>query len=221
MHYNEKKIELFGTNSDVLCVMHAGHDEGEKVWQACQSILGSNPFTLAAISNLNWERELSPWNAPPVFKKSPEFSGGADVYIEELVDILLPSIIKKLEQKPTKIYIVGYSLAGLFALYSTYKTDVFCGVVSASSSMWYPGFLDFVLRNNISNNVNKIYLSLGSKESKTKNLVMQTVEERTRHIYTHYLDRRIETIYEENEGGHFSNTAMRLAKGISWIVNEE
>ncbi len=37
------------------------------------------------------------------------------------------------------------AISGLFALWALYRTDFFAGAVSASGSVWFPGFREFVL----------------------------------------------------------------------------
>ena len=41
--------------------------------------------------------------------------------------------------------IAGDSMAGLFAVYALYRTQVFSRVASASGSLWYPGLLEYAL----------------------------------------------------------------------------
>ena len=31
--------------------------------------------------------------------------------------------------------------------------------------------------------------------------------------------KKIQTIYEENEGNHFTDATLRMAKGIKWIID--
>ena len=113
--------------------------------------------------------------------------------------------------------LAGYSLGGLFALYSGYKTDLFKRIVSASGSMWYPNFEKYVKENEISKNIDKIYFSLGNKEKNSKIEILQTVEDKTREIQE-FLSKNIETLYEENKGNHFKDGVLRMAKGIKWIL---
>lgn len=60
--------------------------------------------------------------------------------------------------------------------------------------------------------------SLGDKEAKTKNKILQSIEENTRWLENHYRESGIRTIYEENQGNHFQNANGRKAKGIRWIL---
>ena len=47
--------------------------------------------------------------------------------------------------------------------------------------------------------------------------ILQTVEDKTREIQE-FLSKNIETLYEENEGNHFKDGVLRMAKGIKWIL---
>ena len=62
-----------------------------------------------------------------------------------------------------------------------------------------------------------VYFSLGNKEKNSKIEILQTVEDKTREIQD-FLSKNIETLYEENEGNHFKDGVLRMAKGIKWIL---
>ena len=116
-----------------------------------------------------------------------------------------------------KIYIGGYSLSALFALWASYKIDLFDGVVAASPSMWFPDFMKYISENDIK--VNKVYLSLGDKEEKTKNKVMATVGDNIRKYYEMLKNTKgKEVVLEWNEGNHFVDSDLRTAKGFAWIL---
>jgi predicted alpha/beta superfamily hydrolase len=56
----------------------------------------------------------------------------------------------KLIKDPCKTYIIGgYSLAGLFALWASTRTDLFFGVAAASPSVWFPGFIDYMADHSV------------------------------------------------------------------------
>ena len=114
--------------------------------------------------------------------------------------------------------IAGYSLAGLFALYSAYRCDQFEGIVSASGSLWYPGLMNYMDEHEISPKIQKAYFSLGDQEAKTSHPLMSQVEKNTGEIQRK-LSGTIKTIFELNEGNHFKDADLRLAKGIAWILS--
>ena len=79
-------------------------------------------FCLIAFKIDDWNNDLSPWKAPAVFGKE-DFGDGASKTLEEL--------LKLCTDNEKTYYIGGYSLAGLFALWAAYQTDVFGGVAAA------------------------------------------------------------------------------------------
>ena len=126
--------------------------------------LSGKEFRLLAVKVESWNRDLSPWPAPAVFGKN-DFGDGAEAMLSEIL---------KLCQDESKVYYLGgYSLAALFALWGAYQTNKFAGIAAASPSMWFPGFVDYMKSNTIK--CANVYLSLGDKEEKTKNVVMAGV----------------------------------------------
>ncbi len=172
-----------------------------------------------AVHVTDWDDSLSPWYSPALFKGDPDFSGEADDYLLFLTDTLLPFVMEKYSIDYKRLIIAGYSLAGLFSVYSLYKTDIFCGAVSASGSMWYPGFIDFCKENKIKSNPRAIYFSLGDKESKTKRQPICFVEEYTKDLCLYFSNMGINSTFELNPGNHFKDSDIRTAKGIDWVLN--
>ena len=204
-----------------VVILNTFGNEGKEIWEKCKDI-DCKGFILVAISNLDWNNEMTPWLAKKINKNGEDFLGKADEYMQILLKAIIPEIKKYIEEnlkvKIKNYTIAGYSLAGLFAIYASYKTDTFSRIVSASGSLWFPKFINFVKENKISSNVEKIYFSLGNKESKVKNNVLQTVGENTKEIERIYKSQGLKTIYEENEGNHFKDATLRMAKGIKWIL---
>lgn len=52
----------------------------------------------ASISNLDWNKDLSPWESPSLYKKEESFSGGADAYLLLLTEKIIPAICDLLGQ---------------------------------------------------------------------------------------------------------------------------
>ncbi|MCR5468382.1 MAG: alpha/beta hydrolase [Lachnospiraceae bacterium] len=201
-----------------LVIYNSFEGDGKEIYEAVKTITDTD-FTLAVISGVEWEREMTPWPSKALYKNSPDFTGEADEYIEFLIKKAVPEIIKEYELKPSSIYLAGYSLGGLLAVYSLYKTDVFHGVASASGSMWYPDFLEYVKENKPKRLPEKIYFSLGNKEAVTKNQTLKKVEENTKALYEHFRDLGAEAFFELNEGNHFKDAVLRMAKGIAYLLN--
>lgn len=222
---NDKNVEIFSNNSNFkelpVMILNTYGNEGKDVWDKC-TYLKCKEFILVAISNLDWNNDMTPWFAPKLNKNDVDCLGKADDYIKLLINKIIPQVEEyidnKLKIKAEYYAIAGYSLGGLFAVYSAYKTNIFTKIASASGSFWFPKFVDFAEANNISSKVNKIYFSLGNKESKVKNQTLATVQENTIKLEKIYSSKGIRTIYEENEGNHFKDATLRMAKGIKWIL---
>ena len=204
-----------------VVILNTFENEYKEILKNCKNI-DCKEFILVSISNLDWNNEMTPWYSKKINKYGEEFLGKADEYIQVLLDEIILEIKKYIEEnlkvKIKNYTIAGYSLAGLFAIYASYKTNIFSKIVSASGSLWFPKFVDFVKENKISSNVEKIYFSLGNKESKVKNQILANVEKNTKEIEEIYKKQGIKTIYEENEGNHFKDASLRMAKGIKWIL---
>ena len=169
----------------------------------------SEEFYMIAWRVNNWNDELSPWKAPPAFGEEGFGDGASE---------LLEKILEYCSDKSKTYYLGGYSLAGLFALWAAYESDVFSGIVCCSGSLWFLDW-DHYVRNHVIQSKCSVYLSLGGKEEKAKNKVMAAVGDRTR-AQERLLqeDSMVESVVLEwNAGGHFADAGKRLAKGVKWM----
>ena len=65
-----------------------------------------------------WEESFSPWCAPRVFAKGPNFGDGAQKTLDTLINQVIPWAESELTESPAYRVLVGYSLAGLFSLWA-------------------------------------------------------------------------------------------------------
>ena len=216
-----KHVSLFpaAQKNAPLVLLHTFEDEGERVFQATRAATGAD-FSFAAIGGLRWAEEMSPWECPPLFKGDAPCTGGADAYVEQLTGNILPEILRRLPFAPLYLALAGYSLAGLFAVYASYRTDSFSRIASASGSFWFPDFLAFAKEHEPMKTPERIYFSLGDKEARTRNQTLRTVEENTRALHELYARAGVKTVFELNSGNHFQDAPERMAKGIAWILGE-
>ena len=121
-----------------------------------------------------WEENFSPWCAPRVFAKGPNFGDGAQKTLDTLINQVIPWTESELTESPTYKVLVGYSLAGLFSLWAGVSQQVARGcqpddalsqpgpssqpgaphvdapvatfqrIGAVSGSFWFPGLLDYV-----------------------------------------------------------------------------
>ena len=179
----------------------------------------STPFILMVLLIEDWNQELTPWAAPAVFGKIP-FGDGANNTLAFIIKQLLHSLTADgIYNASMKLLLGGYSLAGLFSLWSVYQTDMFDGIAAASPSVWFPRWTDYATENHPS--VKSVYLSLGGKEEKTKNPVMAQVGNAIRKQHELLTMQGVSTILEWNAGNHFVDSEKRMAKGFAWLLNHQ
>lgn len=174
-------------------------------------------FILAVFGVKDWNAELSPWEAPPAFGDEG-FGGRGEDTFTFLTEQLIPYIREQYDIKENLPMVIGgYSLAGLFSLWTVYKTDIFSACAAASPSVWFPKWKEFTEKQKI--HTECVYLSLGDREEKTKNAVMSKVGDNIRSIAEMYRESGKVTTLEWNEGNHFKDAGMRTAKAFVWCVN--
>lgn len=140
-----KSISVFSAvqTETPIIYLNTFANEGQRVFEAAQAA-GSLPFTLVAISDLDWNHDMAPWDSPPAFKNADPCTGGADDYLRLLTEEIIPMAEEEIAGAPCWRGIAGYSLAGLFALYAIYQTDLFSRVGSMSGSLWFHGMKECI-----------------------------------------------------------------------------
>ena len=193
------------SSQNVLIQMVDNHDlEVIESQVARIRTLYNSGFHLVALKADDWNNDLSPW-------EYRNFAGGADKTLEQVLKVAS-------SYKEGNLFIGGYSLSALFALWSACKTDLFTGVAAASPSVWYPGFEEFSKENRI--RAKSVYLSLGDREEKTRNPVMATVGTKIRTLYETYRADSIKCTLEWNSGNHFTEPDLRTARAFAWVLDQ-
>ena len=193
------------------------HENGQLLLDACKQV-GCSGFNLVTISGLHWNQELSPWPVETVVSKDDNFAGEAAQWLSLLTGEVVPQVEQLLDLPPTWRMLAGYSLAGLFAVWTAFHSDLFTRILSASGSMWYPGWLEYAREHELAVSLHGIYLSVGEQESTSRNAVLHTVGQRTRALAELMAERGIPSHFELNPGNHFKNPPLRVAKGICWLL---
>ena len=191
--------------------------DGRDVWEHCGN-LAPTEFALVCISGLDWNNALSPWECEGIFREDAPFQGNAKETLRVLVSQVIPIVEHDLSvHKPVRT-IAGYSLGGLFAIWSLANCAAFQNAVSASGSFWFPGFADYFERHEFFVRPNRVYLSLGKKETRTPSRLLCSVADATQLVYERLCAQGIASVFEWNPGNHFKDPALRTAKGIAWVL---
>ena len=212
---------LFYGNADasvILLQMTDTHEEPNLPREfelICKSCPDEKLF-LAAIRVDNWNDDLSPWPAPPVFGKEA-FGGRAAQTLATLQTDILPLVREKLAaQGDARFLIGGYSLAALFALYACCETDTFAACAAASPSVWFPGWLDYARQHTMYPQT--IYLSLGDREPCAKNSTMARVGNCIEAQARLLAGAGKTTTLAWEHGGHFKDSDQRMARAFAWCI---
>ena len=193
-------------------------DEGRKIYQMLQD-KGCPDFTLVTVSNLDWDHDMAPWDIPPISKNDTPCTGDADDYLRLLTEQIMPKAEEEVLGTVLWRGLTGYSLAGLFAVYSLYQTALFSRAASMSGSLWFPGIQEYIFSHEMKRRPQCLYFSLGNKECKTRNPYLKTVQQNTEEIEAFYHGKGIDTVFQLNPGNHYQNAAERTAAGIAWILD--
>ena len=192
-----------------------------------------------------WEKNFSPWCAPRVFAKGPNFGDGAQKTLDTLINQVIPWTESELTEPPTYRVLVGYSLAGLFSLWAgvsqqvargcqpddvpsqpgaphvdAVPTPTFQRIGAVSGSFWFPGLLDYVDQqlNGGAVGLTHAYLSLGDREARTPNPQIMHVRENAELLASKLENAGITSTFELNRGNHFQNVEGRMQKALDWLV---
>lgn len=215
----EVQITVSDSNTQHIVFELAFQNHSDQVLQAYHELEGK-PFHYVTITGFDWENDLSPWPESALLRNDDVFAGKAADFLRILVEKIVPQALREIGIAEGKCHLVGYSLAGLGTFYMAYHSDVFSSIASVSGALWYPKFVDYVRGHSLPATVERVYLSLGDKEQKTRNPYMSRVQEATELIYNHLTQSGVKAIFELNPGNHFKNEILRIAKGIHWILNE-
>ena len=174
-----------------------------------------------------WEQNFSPWCAPRVFAKGPNFGDGAQKTLDILIDQIIPWAESELTESPAYRVLVGYSLAGLFSLWAgvsqpddTPIIATFQRIGAVSGSFWFPGLLNYVDQQLSARAVGLThsYLSLGDREARTPNPQIMHVRENAELLANKLENAGITSTFELNRGNHFQNVEGRMQKALDWLL---
>lgn len=163
---------------------------------------------LVMIYPYDWNYCMTPWK---YHDKNMGKTGGGEEFLSWFISEIY-------DEKYQRQYIGGYSLGGLFALFAACEKELFDGVMSVSGSLWYPGVLEYFNEKSIGKRISKIYMSLGDKESLTKNAEREKVGFNTEKL-AEVFGRTKEVFFEYNRGGHFTDISERIVKSILTEIN--
>ena len=220
LKFGDRPCRIYGeVHAEYLLLQMTGEHELQSMDHEVMAIAQSSQnFLFAAVPVKSWNDELSPWKSPAVWGKE-SFGGNAAGTLRFLTEQVIPTLKQQFAlPRNVRIVLGGYSLAGLFALWASTQTALFSGVAAASPSVWFPGWMEFEQQHPIQ--AQRIYLSLGDREERTKNLTMAAVGDNIRALHRELVERGKNCTLEWNSGGHFKDADLRTARAFRWVMEE-
>lgn len=176
--------------------------------------------SIAVISGMDWNNDMTPWKAPGMFKKEKEFGGGANEFLEALESSIIPYVESILDSSDPVRILGGISLSGLFSVWASCNTNLFSEIISISGSLWYDNFVQWFKSSVINPCVKGIYITLGEREHNSRDKRLATVLQCTEQVVEHVKSQGVEVCFLSVPGTHFSPFIPRLEAVLSLIGNK-
>ena len=173
------------------------------------------------IASNNRTADYTPWPLQASETMPIDFGGKAEEHLSFITTHVIPFCESEygFASSTEKRVMGGYSLGGLFSLYAAVNTDFFGTVLSCSSSLWYPGFLDYLKEHPFKAAHPKLYMSVGDQEGTTATNLTADQTSNTIALKDFY-----EPKLEPNdfkfileEGNHGNNISGRAWRAIEWV----
>ncbi|MBQ6763445.1 MAG: hypothetical protein IJP49_11925 [Bacteroidales bacterium] len=185
-------------------------------WAAEASVRLGIPVVM--LPQADWNNDLTPWPAGPIFRKGKSFGGGARAYLQLLENQILPEIEGRLGLVDPERWLIGISLSGLFAVWAAFETHTFTRIASISGSFWYEGFPEWLATRPGTGTLKSAYLSLGDTEADTRNPHLKSIADDTEAVVRLLSEKGISTVFEWNDGSHFAPVVPRLEKALAGLL---
>ncbi len=186
-------------------------------WAAEASVRLGIPVVM--LPQADWNNDLTPWPAGPIFRKGKPFGGGAKSYLQRLETQILPEIEGQLGLVEPERWLIGISLSGLFAVWAAVESNLFTRIASISGSFWFEGFPEWLATRPGTGTLKSAYLSLGDTESDTRNPHLKGIAEDTETVVRLLREKGVPTVFEWNDGSHFAPVVPRLEKALAALVS--
>ena len=156
--------------------------------------------------------DYTPWQATAIRSGEEDFGGQADEYHNELFYKVLPELQSKYSIDTNKIFYGGYSLGGLAAVYSLYRTNIPSAIFSICGSFWYPEFVNFCKENPVINQNASVYLYNGKTEGSHPKCAAE-IHSSLRKQLNHFI-----SVFDEF--GHHENLTNRYKALADWLEKQ-
>ncbi|MCM1005287.1 MAG: hypothetical protein NC402_03210 [Prevotella sp.] len=177
--------------------------------------------SIVAITNMDWDNDLTPWPAPGEPPGCPDFKGDASEFLDTLANSVLPTVERCYAMgKDIERTLVGVSLSGLFTLWQWSGCNLFTNIATLSGSYWYEGFEQWIFKQSFAEKTGKCYMLLGIDEPHSPIAAFRKVGKCTENIVGHMRRQGVDIKYNTVPGNHFQFGMGRLDKAFSNIYKK-
>lgn len=173
--------------------------------------------SIAVITGMDWENDLTPWPAPGVPTGTTPFKGTAPAFLETLQENVLPLIEEAMGIHNNVRDLVGVSLSGLFTLWQWAVADSFRNIASLSGSFWYEGFASWFSTHMSTPKNGRAYFLLGNQEGKSPVPQFRQVVADTQAVVDTLRALGIQVHYDTVPGNHYQHPIERLDRAFGWL----
>lgn len=212
------RVMAAGSTTDRICYILYPFD-GLSGW--IEEAAEKFGVSIAAISGMDWDDDLTPWPAKGEPPGCPDFRGRADAFLAQLKNRMMPEVERLLGIVPdAERILTGVSLSGLFTLWQWMIDDTFDNVISLSGSFWYDGFVEWVRSRPVPKKSGRAYFLLGDKEAKTNVKAFQSVQTDTVEIVNYLHAGGIDDRFDLVPGNHYQYGEQRLTRAFTWMFGK-
>lgn len=179
---------------------------------------GKVSLVVITIPYEEWSNLLAPWSTPDGWPQYVACTGGAPEYIKTFTGQIVPKA-ESFMQKPGERVLAGYSLAGLFAIWSLFETDLFDKIACASGSLWFPGFEKWFFTHQMKRIPEYVYFSISDEEFNSENKYLEPVKPTTIAVRNWFDRQGVETTFVLDPGDHYQDVLQRTSAAIFWVLN--
>lgn len=207
------KVMAVMESPDRICyVLYPFEGLGEWIEEAAQRF----GVTIAVITGMDWDDDLTPWPAAGEPPGSPDFRGLAPAFLAKLKNEVIPEIDRRLGMpSDAERTLAGVSLSGLFTLWAWMQDDTFQNMISLSGSFWYDGFAKWLTSRQVPEKTGRAYFLLGKLEAKTNVKAFQPVQTDTVAIVDYLHKNGVDAVFELVPGNHYQYGEQRLNRAFA------
>lgn len=166
-------------------------------------------------------RDFTPWPAPSLHPRFPDFAGEVEAYLSWIRDRLLPEMHRRYPVTPRKDHIglLGQSLGGLLNLSTACREpyDFWGTAACISPSSWYPGFVKAAEASMPAWPKRRWFISSGTIEGAGEPDIKATTVSQTRMILALLRHHGHAVTEVWDEGGHHQFLPERYARALCWL----